>query len=125
MTTPEDRIKAAKQALYDLIVDHSMWIDGDGNPLDYSPDREAAIGDFLDAAESVLAALFPAAETVREWRVWLGLDSYLTAECVEDARWLADRYEGQVQSRTRTTYAEHVSPWEDAEVRWAESKESE
>lgn len=37
-------------ALYDLIVDHPMWIDDRGVELEYNPDREGLIGEFLDSA---------------------------------------------------------------------------
>ena len=116
MTTPEDRIKAAKQALYDLIVDHPMWIDGDGNPLDYSPDREAAIGDFLDAAESVLAALFPAAET-RE-RYGIRSENGHIYECPKT--WTLDDVRTDIKlcgnsGDVPVVRREHVGPWEVAE----------
>jgi hypothetical protein len=34
--------------IYDLIVDHPMWIGDDGQGLDYLPERETRIGDFCD-----------------------------------------------------------------------------
>lgn len=49
------------QALYDLMVDHPMWIDGQGRRLDYSPEREIRIGDFLDAATAAVVARVQAA----------------------------------------------------------------
>jgi len=45
------------EALYNLIVDHPMWIDGQGQGLDYSPERESRIGDFLDEAAATVDRL--------------------------------------------------------------------
>jgi hypothetical protein len=39
-----------RQVIYDLIVDHPMWIGDDEQPLDYLPERETRIGDFCDEA---------------------------------------------------------------------------
>lgn len=43
-------------ALNELIVTHPMWIDDDGNDLDYSPERECRISDFLNQAAELIAA---------------------------------------------------------------------
>jgi hypothetical protein len=44
------------EAVYDIAVDHPMWIDGNGAPLDYSPEREAHISGFVsEAARAVMA----------------------------------------------------------------------
>jgi len=37
-------------AILNTAADHPMWIGDDGEPLDYSPAREALIGDFVDTA---------------------------------------------------------------------------
>ena len=46
-----------EQAIYDVVVDHPMWIDDDGNPLDYLPEREIRIGDFIGKVTDSLVAL--------------------------------------------------------------------
>lgn len=38
------------EELTSLIVDHPMWIGDSGEPLDYLPEREARIHDFLSSA---------------------------------------------------------------------------
>ena len=57
-----DRNRIA-EVIYDLISDHPMWIDGNGQGLDYSPERESRIGDFVYAAAD---ALVPLLATVRD-----------------------------------------------------------
>ena len=52
--------------LADLIADDPMWIGDDGQPLDYLPEREARIADFVAAADAALAPVLDAA--VREAR---------------------------------------------------------
>lgn len=49
-----DRERLADELL-DLIADDPMWIGDDGRPLDYLPQREARIADFVErAADAVL-----------------------------------------------------------------------
>lgn len=68
----------AGDAIYDLLVDHPMWIDGEGYRLDYLPEREARIADFMAEVRQLLAA-HDAALTERVRReTW--------SECVREAR---------------------------------------
>ena len=43
-------VETVEQAIYDIAVDHHMWIDNQGQELDYHPEREARIGDFIQTA---------------------------------------------------------------------------
>lgn len=45
------------QTVLAVAVDHPMWIGDDGQPLDYLPEREARIGDFVHEVAQVLAPL--------------------------------------------------------------------
>src|SRR4051812_45420175 len=40
--------------IYHLVIDHPMWIGDDAEPLDYLPEREARIGDFLDELAGIV-----------------------------------------------------------------------
>lgn len=40
--------------IYHLVIDHPMWIGDDAEPLDYLPEREARIGDFLDELADIV-----------------------------------------------------------------------
>jgi hypothetical protein len=51
--TPDD----IAQAVLAVAVDHPMWIGEDGQPLDYLPEREARIGDFVHEVAEALAPL--------------------------------------------------------------------
>lgn len=68
----------AAQTVYAVLADHPMWVGDDGEPLDYSPVREARIADFLREIETPLAealakarreALAEAADTW-QWGAW-------------------------------------------------------
>ena len=54
-------VEQIKAALVEAIVDDPMWIGDDGQPLDYLPEREARIADFVHRAAEVIAALMPEA----------------------------------------------------------------
>lgn len=57
MTDPHEQTAEIEQAIYNVAVDHGMWIGDDGEPLDYLPEREARIGEFVrEATRAVLAA---------------------------------------------------------------------
>lgn len=43
------------QAVYALVCCDPMWIGDDGQPLDYLPEREALIGDFVQRAGEAVA----------------------------------------------------------------------
>lgn len=63
------------EAINDLIADHPMWIGADGEPLDYLPEREARIADFVNTAAEdvaqVLASRLAAIEALAEkWASW-------------------------------------------------------
>lgn len=50
--------EAVEQAQLDLLADNEMWIGADGQPLDYLPEREARIGNYLhEATTAALAAV--------------------------------------------------------------------
>lgn len=49
-------------AIYDLLVDHPMWINDDGDPLDYLPERESRIADFMHGVDHILETALAAAE---------------------------------------------------------------
>jgi hypothetical protein len=48
------RLFAIGEAIYNVIADHPMWIGDDGLSLDYLPERQALIGDFVDTAAKVV-----------------------------------------------------------------------
>lgn len=62
-------LERIEDVIYDVAVDHAMWIGDDGQPLNYLPEREARIGDFIkQAADAIRAHLAEVAAdpTVRE-----------------------------------------------------------
>lgn len=52
-----ERVGEVAEVLNEMIVAHSMWIGDDGLPLDYLPERESRIGDFVREASQALAPL--------------------------------------------------------------------
>lgn len=52
-----DRVEKFAQAIYDVGVDHPMWIGDDGKPLDYLPARETRLADFVYQAAAAVVAV--------------------------------------------------------------------
>ena len=60
----EGLVETIEQAILNVAVDHPMWIDNNGAPLDYHPEREARIGDYTTtAAQAVIDSLYGTKET--------------------------------------------------------------
>lgn len=57
MVTNEERAQRYADAVYDIAVDHPMWIDADSQPLDYNPRREEMLIEFIDEAQAAVIAL--------------------------------------------------------------------
>ena len=50
-------IHQMERVIYDMVVDNPMWIGDDGLPLEYSPEREALIGEFCVQTAQQVAAI--------------------------------------------------------------------
>ena len=67
----EHEVEAAVwDVLAETISDHAMWIGDDGEPLDYLPEREARLSEFVHEAADALAPLIAERERVAAERAW-------------------------------------------------------
>ena len=56
MSDQTEREARYVEAIWGPVVDHPMWIGSDGEGLEYLPEREARMGDFVyEAARAVIA----------------------------------------------------------------------
>jgi hypothetical protein len=90
MTGPQPTASAEVEAalveiVNDATVTHPMWIGDDGQPLDYLPEREAQISDFVRGLAADLAAYVQAALDEERERVLGEVDTRIT-EAVTDER---------------------------------------
>jgi hypothetical protein len=98
MTGPQPTASAEVEAalveiVNDATVTHPMWIGDDGQPLDYLPEREAQISDFVRGLAADLAAYVQAALDEERERVLGEVDTRITERFREHPRavsWLAE-----------------------------------